>query len=184
LVGLETRNLITVSGPVGGGKSTTSIALVSQLRTAGYTAAVVDLDDVYCMVRQGLGWAESDSWTAAWRGCGALAVAFFDTGTDAVVIDGEFFDENMVSELLTPVPVEIRVTSFALLVSFPETLRRVQGDESRRGRPSSNPDLLKELHKQYTRALPFLRENNVCLEADRKSADQLVEAMMQNLTGD
>ncbi len=183
LPGLKAQNLIVVTGPVGGGKSTTAIALGSQLRSAGRAAAVVDLDDVYCMVRQGQGWAEFDSWTAAWRGCGALATAFFDTGTDAVVIDGEFFDANMVAELLTPIQSRIKTTLFALLVSYPETRRRVQGDESRRGRPSDNPDFLRKLHDQYTKAQPFLRENFICLEADRKSVEQLVQSMIHNLTG-
>lgn len=179
---MKTRNLIVVTGPVGGGKSTTAIALAALLRSAGRTAAVVDLDDVYGMAQQGPGWTELAAWTSARLGCGALATAFFDTGIDDVVIDGEFFDAAMVADLLKPVSPDVTVTWFALLVSYPDTLRRVQDDENRIGLPSSNPNFLKQLHDQYTGALPFLRENFVCLDADHRPVEQLVQAMMLEIS--
>lgn len=178
---MKTRNLIVVTGPVGGGKSTTAVALAAQLRSSGRTVAVVDIDDVYGMAKQGPGWAELAAWASARQGCGALATAFFDTSIDAVVIDGEFFDAGMVSDLLRSVPSDVTVTWFALLVSYPDTLRRVQADETRRGLPSSNLDFLKQLHDQYTDAQPFLRGNFVCLEAGSEPVDKLTQTMMQSI---
>jgi hypothetical protein len=175
------RNLIGVTGPVGGGKSTTAIALAARLRLSEQTAAVVDLDDVYAMAKQGPGWGELTAWTSARQGCGALAAAFFDSGIDTVVIDGEFFDAGMVADLLKPVPPDVSVTWIALLLSFADTLRRVQADENRRGLPSSNPDFLKQLHDQYRRSLPFLHGHFVCLEAGRTPVAQLVETMMREI---
>ena len=49
---MSTKSLVVITGPVGGGKSTTAVVLASQLRERGLTVAVVDLDDVYLMASQ------------------------------------------------------------------------------------------------------------------------------------
>ena len=68
---MSNQHLIVITGPVGGGKSTTSVALAACLRSRGLRTAVVDLDDVYCMALQGNDFAEEDTWSAARRACGA-----------------------------------------------------------------------------------------------------------------
>jgi len=41
-----------LTGVVGAGNSTIALALANHLRSLGHTVAVVDLDEVYCMVCQ------------------------------------------------------------------------------------------------------------------------------------
>ena len=88
------RILLIVTGPVGGGKSTVSMATADCFRELGRATAVVDLDLVYCMARQVAGFGEDNTWTTARRGAAALADAFFAEGMDVVVIDGEFFAQR------------------------------------------------------------------------------------------
>src|SRR5688572_7013385 len=88
------RQLIVVTGPVGGGKSTTAIALAACLRRKDASIAVIDLDQIYCMARQRDGFDEPRIWIAARRAAATLANSFFDSGMDVVIIDGEFFTDD------------------------------------------------------------------------------------------
>ena len=52
------RRLIIITGPVGAGKSTTSLALAQSLRRPDLAVAVIDLDQIYYFVRQQDGYGE------------------------------------------------------------------------------------------------------------------------------
>jgi adenylylsulfate kinase-like enzyme len=88
---LTKQMLVVITGPVGGGKSTVALALADRFRESRRTAAVIDLDVVYCMARQGEGFDEANVWNTARHGAAALADAFFAEGMEAVIVEGEFF---------------------------------------------------------------------------------------------
>ena len=169
---MTTTSLIVITGPVGGGKSTTAIQLATCLRERGLTTAVVGLDDVYLMASQ-RHWAEQDAWTAARRGCGALADSFFASGFDAVVVEGGVFDTQEVwSDLRESVKSQVNVTFWTLVVSWEETLRRTAGDPNRR---TLNEKFLKLQHEEFTSALRFLRDASECIETDQLAAVEVAK---------
>src|SRR5262249_39666237 len=45
------RLLIVITGPVGAGKSSTSLALARSLRRPDFAVAAIDLDQMYCLTR-------------------------------------------------------------------------------------------------------------------------------------
>lgn len=162
--------LVVITGPVGGGKSAVALALADHFRESG-RAAVIDLDLVYCMVRQVEGYGELDVWTTARRGAAALADTFFADGIDVVIVEGEFFTQAELDVFRNSLatPVEHRFVS--LVVSFEQALRRVSGDPSRGA--SRDPEFLKRLHAQFVAALPFLRASSRIVEADRQTPGEI-----------
>ena len=92
---LAERTLVVVTGPVGGGKSTVALVLAQQFREMGRPSAVIDLDLVYCMVRQVEGFGEQNVWMTARRGASTLVDAFFSEGMEVVIVEGEFFTRRV-----------------------------------------------------------------------------------------
>ena len=172
--------LVVITGPVGGGKSTVSLAVADRFRQSGRMAAVIDLDMVYCMARQAQGYDELSVWTTARHGAAALADAFFADGIDAVIVEGEFFTQAELDVLCDSLatPVELRFVS--LVVSYEQALRRVLGDPSRGA--SRDPEFLKRLHAQFVAALPFLRAASRMVEADRQTPGELAACIVPNTT--
>ena len=164
------QQIVVVTGPVGGGKSTTSVALAACLRRRGLRTALVDLDDVYCVASQGDDFGEEDAWAAARRACGALAESFFASGLDAVVVDGEFFSAEEWNEFQACVQPQVDVRLYTLVVSFEETFRRAQGDANRQDTPEA---WYKQMHVKFTSALGFLRGASFCIAADELPVEQI-----------
>ncbi len=71
--------LIVITGPVGGGKSSTALALSRVLQETSL-AAVIDLDQIYGFVRQSDEADDDVAWQRARRGAAGLALALFDAG--------------------------------------------------------------------------------------------------------
>lgn len=92
--------LIVITGPVGVGKSTTSIAAGEALQRGGHTVAVIDLDQVYGFVRQRDGEDDQVAWTRARVGAAALATAWFAANVSIVIVDGESFNADELDALL------------------------------------------------------------------------------------
>src|SRR4051794_11316488 len=90
---METRDrrMIVITGPVGGGKSSTGMALAHSLQRRNRLVAVIDLDQVYGFVRQPGDADDEAAWQRARAGAAALSNAFFDSGVSVVVVEGEFF---------------------------------------------------------------------------------------------
>ena len=170
---------MVITGPVGGGKSATSLALAACLRSRGSRTAVVDLDDVYCMALQGDDFGEEDTWAAARRACGALAESFFASGLDAVVVDGEFFSAEEWHELQTCVQPQTDVKFFTLAVSFEETFRRAQGDPNRQ---DALEVWYKRMHEKFISSLGFLRDTSGCIAADELPVDQIAALIADRLS--
>lgn len=165
------RMLIVITGPVGGGKSTVALALARRLRGEEHRAAVIDLDLVYCMARQGDDYGEADVWITARRGAAALADAFFAEGMDVVIVEGEFFSLEEVGALRGNLATPTAWAFVTLEVSYEQALARVAGDASRG--LSRDPGFLRRLHAQFVAALPFLRASGMLVEADRRAPDEV-----------
>ncbi len=170
------RTLFVLTGPVGGGKSTTALALAKRLRGCGQSAAVIDLDLVYCMARQSDGYAEQEVWARARRGAAALSDRFFCEGIQVVIVEGEFFCQAELDALwgALATPAELRFVT--LDVSYEQALARVSGDPTRG--LSRDPAFLRRLHDSYLAALPFLREVGPVIAADLGSLEQLAESIL------
>jgi shikimate kinase len=167
--------LIVITGPVGGGKSTVALAVADRLRQTGRTAAVIDLDLVYCMARQVDGYGELDMWAAARHGAAALADAFFADGMCAVIVEGEFFSHDELDALRGRLATAARCRFVTLVVSYETALRHVAGDPSRG--MSRDPEFLRRLHAQFEKALPFLEEASLLIQADRPTPSELAETI-------
>lgn len=161
--------LVVVTGPVASGKSTTALALAGLLRQRS-SVAVIDLDQVYCMARQRVGFGEPDAWRAARRACGALFRSFLGSGIQTVIVEGEFFSPEELRELADEAGTSPH-RIFTLQISYEEALRRVPHDGGRVA--SRNPTILKRLHESFAEALPFLRDATVVIDAESQEPHEL-----------
>jgi hypothetical protein len=181
----DPKDVVVVTGPVGGGKSTLGAELTKHVRMElAQTAAVIDLDEVYKMLRSRGDFDEQPLWPIARRGCAALAESFFNSGFDVVVVEGEFFSTAHFDELRAGFGNPPRVTAFTLMVSYDQALQRVRGDPARGA--SKNPGVLKELHNTFIAALPYLRERTLILDAEHCGAVELarmVASQLENRSG-
>ena len=173
---MTNRLLVVLTGAVGAGKSTTALALAIHLRDLGRTAAVVDLDEVYCMVRQHEGFDEPAGWDAARRAAAALANSFFASGLEVVVVEGEFFTPDAWRQLRDSLGSKVEEEDFTLLVSYEEALRRAQRDSWRTA--SRDPEFLKWLHDNFVKALPYLESASVLVRADDRTPKELAALMV------
>jgi hypothetical protein len=160
----------------GAGKSTTSLALAQALRRPDLAVAVIDLDQVYCFVRQQDGYGEPTAWVRARQGAAALADCLFKTGMSVVIVDGEFFTAEELGTLTAHIHRAVERSFFTLQLSYERNLERVQGDPLRGG--SKNPAFLAWLHTQFVQALSFLQEQSVVITTDALTLDQVVARIM------
>lgn len=173
------HKLIVITGPVGAGKSTTGVALAATLRRAGVEVALLDLDELYLIVRQQDGYGEPAAWARARHGAGALASALFSTAMAVVIVEGEFFSADELDALLTPIPADVIRYVFTLRVSYARVLAHVQGDPSRGA--SRDPAFLHWLHTSFVQALPFLEHASTVLDTDALTLEQIVARIVAAL---
>ena len=175
-------HLIVITGPVAGGKSSTSAVVASQLRQTLGPSAVVGLDELYLMAKQGSSWGEQQSWERARQGAAALADAWFASGIRFVVVDGEFFTPEEWTQFRTHLHTAPLVTFLTLRASYEEVYQRAQGDHTRGA--SREPAFLKELHTHFNNALPFLQSMGKVINTEAASlpeiADQICKLVASN----
>jgi shikimate kinase len=171
------NQLIVVTGPVGGGKSTVARRLGVLLRSAGLETGVVDLDELYRMARQSDGFGDLATWKIARRGAAAFAESVYASGFEAVIVEGGFFSEEEYMDLKRHIHSAVRETFVTLLVSPPEALRRAQLEPWRGS--SKLPEGQKHHAAEFKAALPFLRASSVVLPADAADPDELAASISQ-----
>jgi hypothetical protein len=153
---MRKSQLVIITGPIGGGKSSTAIAVTRLLRAEGIATATIDLDDIYLMGRPDF---TPEGWGATRRGAGTLANQFLVDGHKIVIVEGgDFRTEGEFSEMVRCVPRADRVIRITLLVSYEEVRRNVIADPNRDRVPSANPG---RFYKRYIEALPYLRSHTV-----------------------
>jgi shikimate kinase len=172
MVRTNDRLLIVITGPVGAGKSTTSLALARSLRRPDFAVAVIDLDQMYGFVRQQDGYGEPTAWARARQGAAALANCLFTTGMSVVIVEGEFFTSEELGTLTAPIQANVVRCFFTLWLSYERALERVQGDPSRGA--SKDPSFLKWLHAYFAQALPFLEAESLVIDTDELAQDEVV----------
>jgi hypothetical protein len=174
------RRLIVITGPVGGGKSSTGIGLAHALQQrSSRLVAVIDLDHVYEFVRQTVDADDEAAWQRARAGAAALSNTFFDSGVSVVVVEGEFFMAKELDALLAPIPASVRRDIFTLKVSYPQAWTRVQGDPSRG--MSKNAAFLQSMLVKFEQALPFLTCASTIIEADAPALDDVVRELIARI---
>lgn len=181
---MSANNLVVITGPVGGGKSTTAIALGRYLRRYGKTTAVVDLDDMYLTGKQKEDdrWDEPAVWSAARRACGALAESFFASRYDVVVVEGgDFITSEEWQELRTCIQPGVDVLFFTLVVSWGETFRRAKGDSNRNIASKAG---YKKMHDNFISKLPFLKDVSECIDADDLEPEQIAAHIAERVLGE
>ncbi len=171
--------LVVITGPVGGGKSTTGTALARTLRRPDCAVAVIDLDQMYGFVRQQGGYGELIAWERARYGAAALANALFEAQMAVVIVEGEFFTAEELNTLLTPIEPYIRRRFFTLRLSYHYALERVQGDPTRGA--SKDPVFLQSLHVAFAQALPFLAATSLVIDTDGLTQDEVVARLVAAL---
>ncbi len=170
---LHDQALIILTGPVGGGKSTTTFAIAERLRSHGVGTASIDLDQIYCMARQRDGFSDEEVWNVARRGAAALSDVFFSTVADVVIVEGGFYSADEIGALANYIAADVRLTVFTLRVSFDCALERVAADPDPARVASRNPEILRWLHDQFVAALPYLNMHSTVVEANLESIDSV-----------
>lgn len=168
--------LIVITGAVGAGKSTTSLALARTLRRHDFIVAVIDLDQMYGFVRQRDGYDEPTAWARARQGAAALANSLFNTGMTVVIVEGEFFTEEELRTLTAAIHPNVVCRFFTLRLSYERALERVQADPSRGA--SKDPSFLKWLHANFAQALPFLEAQSIVIDTNEPAQDEVVARLM------
>ena len=151
--------LIAITGTVGGGKSSTSIAVAALLRAEGISTAVIDLDDIYLMIHPDF---SAEGWDKTRRGAGVLANQFFADGYEIVIVEGgDFRTEEEFTELEQCVTRVINILRVTLFPTHEEVRRNVIADPNRDYTPPLKPGAH---YKRFTQALPYLKKHTIVVE--------------------
>jgi shikimate kinase len=169
----HSHTLLVLTGPVGVGKSTTASAAARQLRGFGLAVACIDLDQIYCMIRQREGFDDQDTWRMARQSAAALADHFFNRVASIVIVEGGFLTQEEQDELIEALPSKPHTEFVTLHASFDTVHARVIADSDPGRVASKVPAILKELYVEYEAALPFLRETTKCIQVDNCSVEQV-----------
>jgi hypothetical protein len=131
------------------------------------------------MVRQHEGFDEPAGWDAALLGAAALANSLFSSGLKVVVVEGKFFTPDECRKMRDNLRLGAKVKYVTLKVSYDETLRRVQGDVSRK--TSRDPEFLKRLHDGFENALPYLKSVSVIVHAEKQTPEEIAELIVDSV---
>jgi hypothetical protein len=110
------------------------------------------------------------------RGASALAQTWFDTGVSVVIIEGECFDRQQLSELTTHIKPYIVRHFVTLNLSYAHALVRVQDDSSRGA--SKDPHFLHSLHTDFAHALSYLQAASVVIDTDNFAQHDVVARLL------
>lgn len=170
--------IVLLTGPVGGGKTTTSVALAEQLRARDRPTGVIDLDVLYPMAQQTEPrYADIATWRIVYRSAAVLAETFFESGLEIVVVEGGFFSAEEHGWLCDYLRSDLAVLLFALDVSWDETLRRVRGDPNRYRVGPPNSAVVRWHYDAFARSRPWLRDMGVVVAADKRTPEELARTI-------
>ncbi len=123
--------VIVITGPIASGKSTIARELARELERTHGRVAVIDLDQVYDMLRPDGTKSDGDAWSLARRAAATLVNAFLKDGVAVVVAEGSFNTPDDRAAFARHLDPSIEPLYVTLRVSFEEALRRAQGDPTR-----------------------------------------------------
>jgi thymidylate kinase len=169
---------VVITGPIGAGKSTVALALAERLRDEGYTAAEVDLDDVFEMVSA---WSKQsdESLQRARLVHGALVAAWLRSGVDAVIAHGPFYTPEETTPLLAEIDPNQQPRWVMLLAPFEVALERVQSEPWRN--LSRYPDFLRATHERFNALLTDVPPCEWVFDTTRLSPEEIVSTLAASL---
>lgn len=170
---LSPNTLVVLTGPVGVGKSTTAGATARILRGHGLTVACIDLDQIYCMIRQRDGFDDQRTWLSARKAAAALTEHFFGHVASVVIVEGGFVTESEQCELLEALRSTPRTEIVNLHAPFHIVQARVMNDSDPGRVASKVPTILKQLYVEYEASLPFLQRNTKCIDVQSYNVEQV-----------
>jgi shikimate kinase len=170
---LQSRILIVLTGPVGVGKSTSANAAARDLRASGASVACLDLDQLYCMVRQRDGFDDQTTWRAARQTGAVLSDHFLQRVANVVIVEGGFLTEVEQHELIDQLHSQSNTVFVTLHASFDTVHARVMADADPDRVASKVPAFLKHLYAEYEVALPFLRGATTCIDVENSDVEQV-----------
>lgn len=165
--------LLVISGPVGIGKSTAAIQTARELRKRGMPTSILDLDEIYRMLRQEEGFDNQDTWRHARQAAANLAAFAFHRIAKVVIVEGSFHTEAELLDLTSGQNVSHRVVLVSLCAPFSEVHKRVMNDADPRRVASKIPAFLEQLYAEFEAALPYLRCRGHCLDVGNLSVGQV-----------
>lgn len=169
----NSRTLVVLTGPVGVGKSTSAQAAARHLRSAGLSAACLDLDQIYCMVRQRDGFDDQETWRMARHAAAVLADHFFEQFARVVFVEGGFLAEVEQRQLMDALKSRPCVMFITLHASFDAVHTRVMADADPGRVASKIPAFLRQLYGEYEAALPFLHSASTGIQVDDADVEQV-----------
>jgi shikimate kinase len=182
----QSRTLVVLTGPVGVGKSTSANAAARDLRASRLSVACLDLDQLYCMVRQRDGFDDQVTWRAARQTAAVLSDHFWQRVASVVIVEGGFFTEAEQYELIDQLRSQPHTLFVTLHASFDTVYTRVMADIDPERVASKVPAFLRHLYTEYEAALPFLRGATTCIQVDNSDAEQVgkqIAALIKDLHG-
>lgn len=169
----QSRTLVVLTGPVGVGKSTSANAAARDLRAFGASVACLDLDQLYCMVRQRDGFDDQATWRAARQTAAVLSDHFLQRVANVVIVEGGFLTEVEQHELIDQLRSQSNTVFVTLHASFDTVHARVMADTDPDRVASKVPAFLRHLYAEYEAAMPFLRDATTCIEVDHSDVEQV-----------
>ena len=170
----QSRTLVVLTGPVGVGKSTSANAAARDLRASGASVACLDLDQLYCMVRQRDGFDDQATWRAARQTAAVLVDHFFERVASVVIVEGGFLTEAEQHDLIDQLHSQPHTLFVTLHASFDTVHARVMADIDPHRVASKVPAFLKHLYTaEYEAALPFLRGATTCIDVENSDVEQV-----------
>jgi len=173
------RVLIVVTGPIAAGKSTFAARLADEVRSAGRSVAVVDLDEVVFMVRNLPDTTLEELWDMGRTVHARLVDAFVRAGIEVVIVDGPFHDDRERAALLDVLALDGDPVWITLVVSYEEALRRARADSSRG--LSKDPDFLRRTHDVFWAARATLVAPEPTHDTEHVSAGDLARTVAAGL---
>jgi shikimate kinase len=183
----QSRTLVVLTGPVGVGKSTSANAAARDLRASGLSVACLDLDQLYCMIRQRDGFDDQVTWQAARQTAAVLADHFLQQVASVAIVEGGFLTGAEQHELIDQLRSQPHTLFVTLHASFDTVHTRVMADSDPHRVASKVSTFLKHLYTEYEAALPFLRGATTCVQVDNLDAEQVgkqIAALIKGVRGD
>jgi len=168
-----TTAVLVISGPIASGKSSAANAMATQVRSAGRTAAVVDLDRLYMMLDDASHMDDDSVWRLARRAAAALTDQFVADGIDTVIVEGTFWTPSEREQFTVHLASGVQPRFMTLQVSVAEAMRRVQLDTGRRA--SRIPELLRASHASFAALAPIA--SDVIVDTTRATKADVVAAI-------
>jgi hypothetical protein len=153
------------------------VSIARAVERRGRRAATIDLDLMYEMLaREHVRKDDVVSWGRARRAAGALAQAFLDDGTDVVVAEGNFLEEEGRAEFVSLLRADTTVRFVTLTAPLAAALVRVERDPTRG--LSRDRAFLARHYDEVAELLRRRPDGDLCLDTGELTLEQATRAVV------